>query len=44
VDKITRVEGVGVPLRRSTVDTDQIIPAKFLKRITKTGYDDALFY
>jgi len=44
MDKITRVEGVGVPLRRSTVDTDQIIPATFLKRITKTGYDDALFY
>ncbi len=44
MEKITRVEGIGVPLRRSTVDTDQIIPAKFLKRITKTGYDDALFY
>jgi 3-isopropylmalate/(R)-2-methylmalate dehydratase small subunit len=44
MDKITRVEGIGVPLRRSTVDTDQIIPAKFLKRITKTGYEDALFY
>lgn len=38
------VEGVGVPLRRSTVDTDQIIPAKFLKRVTKTGYDDGLFF
>ena len=44
MERITRVEGIGVPLRRSTVDTDQIIPAKFLKRITKTGYDDALFY
>lgn len=44
MEKITRVAGIGVPLRRSTVDTDQIIPAKFLKRITKTGYDDALFY
>ena len=44
MEKTTRVEGIGVPLRRSTVDTDQIIPAKFLKRITKTGYDDALFY
>lgn len=44
MDKVSVVEGVGVPLRRSTVDTDQIIPAKFLKRITKTGYDDALFY
>jgi 3-isopropylmalate/(R)-2-methylmalate dehydratase small subunit len=44
MEKTTRVEGIGVPLRRSTVDTDQIIPAKFLKRITKTGYEDALFY
>jgi 3-isopropylmalate/(R)-2-methylmalate dehydratase small subunit len=35
--------GVGVPLRRSNVDTDQIIPALYLKRITKTGFDDALF-
>ncbi|MEX2441541.1 MAG: 3-isopropylmalate dehydratase small subunit [Pontimonas sp.] len=44
MDKVSLVEGIGAPLRRSTVDTDQIIPAKFLKRITKTGYDDALFY
>ncbi len=44
MDAVSLVEGVGVPLRRSTVDTDQIIPAKFLKRVTKTGYDDALFY
>ena len=36
--------GVGVPLKQSNVDTDQIIPAVFLKRITKTGFDDALFY
>ena len=35
--------GVGVPLRRSRVDTDQIIPAVFLKRVTRTGYDDGLF-
>ena len=35
--------GVGVPLRRSNVDTDQIIPAVYLKRITKTGFEDALF-
>ena len=35
--------GVAVPLKRSNVDTDQIIPAVYLKRITKTGYDDALF-
>jgi 3-isopropylmalate/(R)-2-methylmalate dehydratase small subunit len=44
MDKVSLVEGVGVPLRRSNVDTDQIIPANFLKRVTKTGYDDALFY
>lgn len=42
--KIDTVTGVGVPLRRSNVDTDQIIPAVFLKRVTKTGFDDALFY
>jgi 3-isopropylmalate/(R)-2-methylmalate dehydratase small subunit len=35
---------VAVPLRRSNVDTDQIIPAVFLRRVSKTGYDDALFY
>jgi len=44
MDKIDRVEGVAVPLKRSNVDTDQIIPAVFLKRVTKTGFDDALFY
>ena len=43
MDSVSVVTGVGVPLRRSNVDTDQIIPAKFLKRVTKTGYDDALF-
>ncbi|GGA63856.1 3-isopropylmalate dehydratase small subunit [Pseudoclavibacter endophyticus] len=43
MEKLTRVEGVAVPLRRSNVDTDQIIPAEYLKRVTKTGYDDALF-
>ena len=43
MDKVSSVTGIGVPLRRSNVDTDQIIPAKFLKRVTKTGYDDALF-
>lgn len=41
---LTVVTGVGVPLRRSNVDTDQIIPAVFLKRVTKTGFEDALFY
>ena len=35
--------GIGVPLRRSNVDTDQIIPAVYLKRITRTGFDDGLF-
>jgi 3-isopropylmalate/(R)-2-methylmalate dehydratase small subunit len=44
VDKVSVVTGIGTPLRRSNVDTDQIIPAQFLKRVTKTGYDDALFY
>lgn len=44
MDKVSAVTGVGVPLRRSNVDTDQIIPAQFLKRVTKTGYDDGLFY
>ena len=35
--------GIAVPLQRSNVDTDQIIPAVYLKRVTKTGFDDALF-
>ena len=43
MEKFEVSSGVAVPLRRSNVDTDQIIPAVFLKRITKTGYDDALF-
>ena len=44
MEPITVVTGVAVPLERSNVDTDQIIPAEFLKRVTKTGYDDALFF
>jgi 3-isopropylmalate/(R)-2-methylmalate dehydratase small subunit len=44
MDKISVVSGIAVPLKRSNVDTDQIIPAVFLKRVTKTGFDDALFY
>lgn len=44
MEKITTIEGVAVPFRRSNVDTDQIIPAQFLKRVTKTGFEDALFY
>ena len=43
MEKITTHTGVGVPLRQSDVDTDQIIPAVYLKRITRTGFDDALF-
>ena len=43
LEKFVTHTGVGVPLRASNVDTDQIIPAHFLKRITKTGFDDALF-
>jgi 3-isopropylmalate/(R)-2-methylmalate dehydratase small subunit len=35
--------GIGVALRRSNVDTDQIIPAAFLKRVTRTGFEDGLF-
>ena len=43
MDAFTTHAGVGVPLRRSNVDTDQIIPAVYLKRVTKTGFEDALF-
>ncbi|WP_127841792.1 3-isopropylmalate dehydratase small subunit [Actinomyces wuliandei] len=43
MEKFVRHTGVGAPLRRSAVDTDQIIPAVYLKRITRTGFDDALF-
>ncbi|GGI47340.1 3-isopropylmalate/(R)-2-methylmalate dehydratase small subunit [Agromyces flavus] len=43
MEKFSTVTGVAAPLRRSNVDTDQIIPAVFLKRVTKTGFDDALF-
>ena len=43
MQKFETYTGVAVPLRRSNVDTDQIIPAVFLKRITKTGFEDALF-
>jgi 3-isopropylmalate/(R)-2-methylmalate dehydratase small subunit len=44
MEKISTLTGTAVPLRRSNVDTDQIIPAVFLKRVTKTGFEDALFY
>ena len=43
MEPFTTHTGVAVPLKRAAVDTDQIIPAVFLKRVTKTGYEDALF-
>ena len=43
MEKVEKFSGVAVPLKRSNVDTDQIIPAVYLKRITKTGFEDALF-
>ena len=44
MDKFTTHTGIAAPLKRSNVDTDQIIPAVFLKRVTKTGFEDALFH
>jgi 3-isopropylmalate/(R)-2-methylmalate dehydratase small subunit len=43
MEKFTTLTGVGVPLRRSNVDTDQIIPAAYLKRVSRTGFEDGLF-
>src|SRR5512138_3302892 len=43
MDKFVTHSGKVMPLRRSNVDTDQIIPAVYLKRITRTGFEDALF-
>jgi 3-isopropylmalate/(R)-2-methylmalate dehydratase small subunit len=43
MEAFTRHTGVGVPLRRSDVDTDQIIPAVYLKRVSRTGFQDGLF-
>ena len=43
MEKFTTHTGVAAPLTRSAVDTDQIIPAVYLKRVTKTGFEDALF-
>ncbi|WP_243792619.1 3-isopropylmalate dehydratase small subunit [Saccharopolyspora gloriosae] len=43
MEPFTQHTGVGVPLRRSNVDTDQIIPAVYLKRVARTGFEDALF-
>ncbi len=42
--KVSTITGVAAPLARANVDTDQIIPAVFLKRVTRTGFDDALFH
>ncbi len=43
MEKFSTHTGIGVPLRRSDVDTDQIIPAVWLKRVTRTGFEDGLF-
>lgn len=43
MEKFSTHTGIGVPLRRSNVDTDQIIPAVYLKRVTRTGFEDGLF-
>lgn len=43
MEKFTIHKGTGVPLRRSNVDTDQIIPAVYLKRVTRSGFEDGLF-
>ena len=43
MDKFVTHVGTGVPLRRSNVDTDQIIPAVYLKRVTRSGFEDGLF-
>jgi 3-isopropylmalate/(R)-2-methylmalate dehydratase small subunit len=43
MDKFTTHTGVGVPLRRSNVDTDQIIPAEYLKSVSRTGFEGGLF-
>jgi 3-isopropylmalate/(R)-2-methylmalate dehydratase small subunit len=43
MDKVSSHTGTALPLRRSNVDTDQIIPAVYLKRVTRTGFEDGLF-
>lgn len=43
MDQFTAHTGIAAPLRRSNVDTDQIIPAEYLKRITRHGFEDGLF-
>ncbi|TQJ29916.1 3-isopropylmalate dehydratase small subunit [Microbacterium sp. SLBN-146] len=44
MEPVSAITGVAVPFAYANVDTDQIIPAEFLKRVTKTGFDDALFF
>lgn len=43
MEKFTEHTGIAAPLQRSNVDTDQIIPAVYLKRVTRTGFEDGLF-
>ncbi|WP_309081925.1 3-isopropylmalate dehydratase small subunit [Zhihengliuella sp.] len=43
MEKIIAHSGIGVPLPQNNIDTDQIIPAVYLKRVTRTGFEDALF-
>ena len=43
MEKFVKHTGTAVPLRRSNVDTDQIIPAVYLKRVTRSGFEDGLF-
>ena len=43
MERFVRHEGVGLPLRISQVDTDQILPSRYLKRLTRSGYEDGLF-
>ena len=43
MEKFSSHTGTALPLRRSNVDTDQIIPAVYLKRVTRTGFEDGLF-
>ncbi len=43
MEKFSTHTGIAAPMKRSAVDTDQIIPAVYLKRVTKTGFEDALF-
>ena len=43
MEKFVKHTGTGIPLRRSNVDTDQIIPAVYLKRVTRSGFEDGLF-